>query len=178
MLCGLKKFLVQWCLRKDGTAAVEAALVFPLLLMMLLGTYDMGNALLSNQKVIRASQVTGDLVTRERSVNDAALNEAIQGGELALAPNDTTTYGVDIVSVSFDNNANASILWRETRGNIVPDPNVLDRVTELAEPNSGVVIVIVEYTFKPIFGDFVFGDIPMQEIAFTRGRQSAVVTRT
>jgi Flp pilus assembly protein TadG len=177
MFHGLKNFLRQWCCRKDGTAAVEAALVFPLLLVMLLGTYDMGNAILSDQKLIRASQVTADLVTRERSVDSAALDEAVEGGELAMTPQNIETYGVDIVSVSFDNNSNPSILWRETRGNITPDPDILNRVTELAEPNGGVVIVVVEYTFEPIFGDFVFGDIPMQEVAFARGRQSAVVSR-
>jgi Flp pilus assembly protein TadG len=176
MLRGIQKFLNRWRRDEDGTAAVEAALVFPILLMMLLGTFDMGNAILSNQKVIRASQVTADLVTRERSVNATMLEEAITGGELALAPEDISTYGVDIISVSFDNEGDSAIVWRETR-NMAADPDVLDRVEELAEPNSGVVIVIVQYTFEPIFGDFVFNDIGMEEVAFARGRKSAVVNR-
>ncbi len=177
MFRSLKNFVKRWGCGQEGTSAVEAALVFPILLVMLLGTYDMGNAILSDQKLIRASQVTADLVTRDRSVNTTMLNEAIEGGELAITPQDTENYGVDIVSVSFDNNSNPSILWRETRGNITPDPDVLSRVTDLAEPNGGVVVVIVEYIFEPIFGDFVFGDISMQEVAFARGRQSPVVNR-
>ena len=51
----------------DGLAAIEAALVFPLLLTMLMGTFDLGNAILANTKVVRASQVVADLVTRKRT---------------------------------------------------------------------------------------------------------------
>ncbi len=171
------RFLKRWFEERDAVAAVEAALIFPILLTLLLGTYDMGNAILSDQKVIRASMVTGDLVTRERSVSDADIEEAIQGGELALAPLNTSTYGVDIVSIRFDENAVAEIVWRETR-NMSPNPDVLEAVATLAEANSGVVMVTVQYEFTPLFSDFVIGDIAMQETAFTRGRKTSVVTKS
>ena len=174
---GCGSFFRNWLRNEDGTAAVESALVFPILLMLLLGTFDMGNGILSNQKVIRASQVTGDLVTRERTVTSSSLEEAIDGGELAMQPMPTGSYGVDIVSVSFDDDGDPSIVWRETR-NMPATPDILDRVASLAVPNEGVMVVVVDYTFRPLFSGFVIGDISMQEIAFTRGRKSAVVTRT
>lgn len=170
------KFAVRWAQEKDAVAAVEAALVFPLMLTLLLGTFDLGNGILTNQKVIRASQVAGDLITRERTVDDAGLEEAISASMLALVPESTSTFGIDIVSIRFDDLANPTIVWRETR-NMTADPYVLDRVAPLAEAGNGVVVVLVRYDFHPIFGDFVIGDIGMQEIAFTRGRKSAVVNR-
>lgn len=171
-----KRFFQRWIKEKDGTAAVESALVFPLLLVLLLGTYDMGNAILSDQKAIRASQVTGDLITRERSVSAADIEEAVVAGQLAMVPQNIATYGVDIVSIRFDTTGQPVIVWRETR-NMSPVPDVLDRVETLAEAGNGVVVVTVQYLFEPIFGNFVFGDIPMQEMAFTRGRKSAVVNK-
>jgi Flp pilus assembly protein TadG len=166
----------RWKEEKSGTAAVEAALVFPILIFLLLATYDMGNAIVTDQKVIRASQITGDLITRERTVNDAELEETIFAGELALTPQGTDSYGVDIVSIRFDALANPIIVWRETR-NMTANPDVLTAIESLAEANSGVVVTTVQYSFRPLFGDFIFGDIPMQEMAFTRGRKSAVVNR-
>jgi Flp pilus assembly protein TadG len=161
---------------EDGLAAIEAALVFPLLLTMLMGTFDIGNAIIANTKAIRASQVVADLVTRSASLTTNDIDEAVEAGRLAFQPLDTGSYGVDIASISFDAQSAASIVWRETR-NMTPDPDVLDRVDALASANNGVMVVNIEYTFVPFFAHFITGDITMQEIAFTRGRKSAVVQR-
>ena len=176
MLRWVHSIIKRWHRSHDGVAAVEAALVFPILLTLLLGTFDIGNGVLANQKTIRASQVVGDLITRERSVDTASINEAIEAGELALLPMDVSSYGVDIVSIRFDNNSDPVIVWRQTQG-MAPLADVLDRVDNLAEPGNGVVVVTVQYLFEPIFAGFVVDAIPMQEIAFTRGRKSAVVNR-
>lgn len=166
----------RWYSENDAVAAMEAAFVFPILLVLLLGTFDMGNAILSNQKAIRASQVVADLVTRSRSISSGDLNEAIKAGELAFAPLSSTSYGVDIVSLRFDEDADPQIVWRETR-NMSPKSDVLDAVEALAEADSGVVVVSVQYAFEPVFAGFVINRINMQEIAFARGRKSAVVAR-
>jgi len=165
-----------WC-RDDGLAALEAALVFPLLLTMLVGVYDTGNAIIANTKLVHASQTVADLVTRTRSVSTADVNEAIEAGKLALEPMSTTTFGVDIASIAFDSSAHASVNWRKTQ-NMTADPTVLNRVTDLADENSGVVVVIVKYTYHPFFVGFITGDIHMSEVAFARGRKSAVVTHS
>jgi len=159
----------------DGLAAIEAALVFPVLLALLMGTFDLGNAILANTKVVRASQVVADLVTRKRSVSDADVDEAIEAGRLALEPLDTSSYGVDITSIEFDEDADTAIVWRETE-NMTADPDVLTRVEPLAEENFGVVVVSVRYEYVPFFANFLTGDISMMETAFARGRKSAVVT--
>lgn len=164
----------RWAREEDGLAALEAGIIFPILLTLLLSTFDMGNAILSNQKTIRASQVAADLVTRERVISSADLNEAIEASRLAFEPLNSSSFGIDVVSVRFDEDAHSEIVWRETR-NMTADPDILDRVADLAEPDGGVVVVVVQYIFEPIFAGFVVNDIPMQEIAFARGRQSAVV---
>ncbi len=166
----------KWFKSEDGLAAVEAAMVFPVLLTLFLGTFDLGNAILANQKAIRASQVTADLIARTNSIDDAGISEAIEAGELALNPMSTATYGVDVVSISFDDDANAVIEWRETV-NMPPIPDVLTRVEDLAQAGEGVLVVVVEYDFEPVFAGFIVDTILMREIAFSRGRQGAVIEK-
>jgi Flp pilus assembly protein TadG len=177
MLCvrkKLKRYSLRWIEETDASASAEAALVFPILLMLLLGTFDMGNAVLANQKTIRASQIVADLVTRNMSVSTTEVNESITAGQLAFEPMDSSSYGIDVVSIRFDDEAEPEIVWRETR-NMNANSSVLDDVTSLAEAGNGVVVVTVRYLFEPVFSGFVIGDIPMQEVAFARGRRSAVV---
>lgn len=162
---------------EQGTALVEAGLVFPVLLTMLLGTFDVGNAILANQKAIRASQVTADLITRNRVVNDTIIDDSIEAGELSLTPFPVeTNFGVDVVSIRFDEDEEPEILWRETR-NMSADESVLTDVASLADANNGVVVVNVLYRFEPVFAGFVINEFIMSEVAFSRGRKSATVTK-
>lgn len=177
-LCAL---LRKWTGDERGVAAVEAAFVFPLLAVLMLGTFDIGYGILASQKTVRASQVTADLITRESEVDDDAVNEAVWAGQLSLEPFGVSTYGVDIVSISFDDDADPVIEWRETR-NMSENEDVLSSVLPLADAGEGVVVVTIQYTYEPVFagfsmGSFSIGLIPMQEVAFARGRKSAVVDR-
>lgn len=175
MLKTVYNFIVHtWRKNTDGVAAVEAAMTFPILLTLLLGTFDIGNGILANQKAIRASQITADLVARSSSIDAAGINEAIRAGELALEPLDASSFGVDIVSISFDDEASPVIEWRETR-NRAPMENVFDRVEPLAEAGEGVLVVGITYDFEPVFAGFIVNEIEMEEVAFSRGRKGAVV---
>ena len=164
----------RWARGTDGVAAMEAAMVFPILLTLMLGTFDLGNGILANQKTIRASQVTADLIARDSAIDSAGLDEAIRGGELALEPMDAASFGVDVVSISFDDTATPIIEWRETR-NMTPMADVLARVAPLAEAGEGVLVVGVNYEYNPLFAGFVVNNIQMQEIAFARGRKGAAI---
>lgn len=173
---GFKAWLRHKAGDESGLAATEAALVFPILMTLLLGTFDLGNGILANQKTIRVSQVIADLITREMFVDDEAIDEAIMAGELAMTPMPIDTLGIDIVSVAFDDDGDAQVIWRETR-NMSPSATALDDVAPLSDPGSGVVIVTVQYLFEPLFGGVVVNEIPMIEKAFARGRNSARVNR-
>ncbi len=157
-------------------AAVEAAMIFPIMTLMLLGVYDLGSAILANQKTIRASQVVADLVARGNMITDSDLNEAIEAGRLAFEPLNNTSYGVDIVSIRFDDDGESEIVWRETL-NMTPVADPLTRVEALEDSNEGVVMVSVNYDYVPLFAKFAVNSFAMQEVAFSRGRRSPVVNR-
>lgn len=164
----------RWWKEECALAGVEAAMIFPIMLTLILGVYDIGNAILANQKTIRASQVVADLVARKNIVSASDVSEAVMAGGLAFEPLDSTSYGVDIVSISFDDMSDINIEWRETV-NMDEISDVESRVSSLAAPGEGVVMVAVRYEFTPLFASFVSSSFTMEEVAFSRGRSSPVV---
>ena len=166
----------SWKDGDEGMAAVEAAMIFPIMLSMLLAIFDLGNGILANQKTIRASQVVADLITRQGIVTDDDIFEAIEAGRLALEPLDSSSYGVDIVSVRFDEDENINILWRETVI-MPPAADPYTAVAPLVEANEGVLMVSVRYVYEPLFTAFISNDIEMGEVAFSRGRSSPSISR-
>lgn len=170
---------IQKCSRDEsGTALVEAVLIFPTLLVMLFGIYDVGHAITANHKLITASQVVADLVTRGRTVTTAELDDAIEAARLALQPyaTDQGDFGVDIVSVQFNADDEPVQLWRETRG-MDEQGNLIEKTTGLGTEGEGAVAVTVLYDYEPTFGNFVIEGFRMRETAFARGRRSSTVTR-
>ncbi len=168
--------ICRWKSESHAVASIESAFVFPIMLLLLVGVYDLGNAILVNQKTIRASQVVADLVTRENVITDTSLAEAVEAGRLAFAPLSSESYGIDVISIRFDGDSNSEIAWRETI-NMTPIADPLGRVDSLASPEEGVVIVSIVYEYEPLISGFAINTIGMQETAFSRGRSKSVITR-
>jgi Flp pilus assembly protein TadG len=167
--------IIAWKDSEDGVAMLEAAMLFPPMLTLLLGTFDLGNGIVLSQKTITASQVAADLISRNKTMNATNLDDIIEGSKLAFEPYGSSEYGVDIVSVEFDNNRNPQILWRETQ-NMLPNNDALESVRGLYDSGEGMVIVSVVYAYNPQFAKFFTGEFEFLEVAFTRGRRSATVT--
>lgn len=166
-----------WWAREDGIAATEFSLLFPILLTLLIGVFDMGYGILAAQKTIRASQVTADLIARHKSVTPNDIDEAVAGGQLALVPFNTGVYGYDVISVEFDNDGNVKMppLWRRTGGNMTADDGFTSSLSGLGEAGSGLVVVRVRYAYEPTFSGYLLGTMNFSEIAFMRPRNSPFI---
>lgn len=173
---GFLNIFKNWTRDEDAVAATEAALIFPILLTMLLSLLDIGNAVLTSQKTIRSSQIVADLLARTNVVDDNELADAVQAGQLSFEPFSTESYGYDIVSIRFNDDGNAEIVWRETQ-NMEALSNPLQQAAALSASGGGVLMVAVKYDFEPAFAGFVAEEVQMQEIAFARGRNTGVIER-
>lgn len=166
--------LKNWWHQEDGVAAIEAAMLFPPMVALLLGVYDLGNGIILNGRTITASQVTADLISRDKTVNLSDVNDAIVAAQLVYQPYGLRDFGIDVVSVKFDSQRRPQILWRETR-DMSPNNNAVDNINGIGSPGEGMIVVTVEYTYKPLFAKYFTDDIDMIEIAYARGRRSPTV---
>ena len=168
----------KWLHEQDAVAAIEAALLVPLMLSIMFGVVDVGMALNTNQKVVNATSTMADLLTREENVTNDLFNEAVTAGQLTMAPYDIGPMGYDVAGIKFLTPAKTpTVEWRDTF-NMEPNPSVTADSTGMGNENEGVVAVTVKYTYEPFFSSFVLGAIPMQEVFYARGRKSSFVTRS
>lgn len=165
----------DWRKDEEGTALMESVILFPVLITLLMGCYDIGMGIIINQKTIGASQIIGDLTARNRSVDIGMMNDIVRAGEMALEPHSRNPFGYDIVSVRFDEDGEPEILWRITQ-NMDPDNESVEAAVGLGAEGEGVVIVSSTYVYRPFFTNFVVDEINMKEVAYLRGRRSATVT--
>ena len=161
----------------SGVSAVETAILFPILLMMMTAVYDLGQGVVISQKVNSASQVIGDILARYETVDSLLIDDVINAGELALAPYSTDEIGYDIISVEFDEDGDAFELWRRTF-NMTAENDPLEDAVGLGSEGEGVIIVSVRYEYIPFFNKIIVNNFIMNERAFLKGRKSLTVPCT
>ena len=88
---------------RKGVAAVEFALVVPLMIALYLGTVEMSGGIAINKKVSRVAGTVADLVTQQTSVTEDNLQDIMEIGEAVLNPYklqrpDILVVGIDVHS--------------------------------------------------------------------------------
>lgn len=167
----------KWLKDESAVAAMEAALVFPVMLTMIFGIMDIGTGLLINKKLITASQVASDLIGRQISITDDEINDIVIASRLSLQPFNTGSFGIDIVGIRFSGAAaNATEDWRDTI-NMTPYGSAVTGAAGLGDEGEGVVAVTVQYMYQPYFSGYFINTINMQEVSYVRGRRVPFVSR-
>ncbi|MBI1216349.1 MAG: hypothetical protein GC185_11115 [Alphaproteobacteria bacterium] len=173
------KHIGGWMRDEGATAAIEAARLFPLLILILCGMVDAGMAVATDQKATDASQMISDLLTRNPTVTDADITDAIEAGKLAMLPYSTSSYGVDIMGIQYiGTDLTPTIEWHPTPYNMDENTDMPDHSAGLGAQDEGVVGVTVQYVFEPYFSYYFVGPITMREESYARGRKGKFVTKS
>lgn len=171
---------LRWLNDEKASIAAEAGIFIPILFSMLVAVYDIGTAILVNQKAINASQMTADLIAREISVNDQQVEDVMDAARQAMLPLNLTNFGVAIASVQYNAENEPEILWQDVTGTAeefeVEDAPIQGTIG-LGGEGDGMVVVQVTYEYDPVFSGSFLPTITMREVSYTRGRRLPVVTR-
>lgn len=152
----------------QGAAAVEFAYLAPILLLMLMGTIELGRAINMDRHFTMATAMTGDLVAREEwlgtSDSNAAANlDSMMGAvEHVMHPYDASTLKLGIFSVraSPTNAKDTKVEWRYAFNGKDDVPQKCAHYTlpdGLIDKGGSVIVVESSYLYKPLFADFVPG---------------------
>jgi len=108
--------------RRDrrGIAAIEFALVVPLMLVMYLGTIEISAAVSINRKVSRIASTVADLVTQQTEVTKSDLKGIMEIGEALLFPYNSDSPVITVVAIDVESTypKGGKIVWarRDNKG--------------------------------------------------------------
>ena len=169
-----------------GVAAIEFAMILPVMLIMLLATFDAGNAIAVYMKVRSATYILAAITNQYSTTTPIQSTDmtAITGATSAvLAPYSSSPVVVVIseASISAAKQTTATVVWSATLngtalgvGSSLPLPaslNTTNNNTCSAYP-CYVIYGQVQYTFTPLFGYFAKGGITLSDSVFVTPRSS------
>jgi Flp pilus assembly protein TadG len=172
------KFALTRSLRnEDGIAAIEFALILPVMLLLSMGAIELTDALSARRKVTLASSVLSDLIAQQRDVDGTYASNAFTAVSMIMEPFSSDGVGSVVSSIVVDKDRNAKVAWSLAHGKTSlrkGDPYILPN--ELKVANSSVVIAQVGYSHTPMLGYTLTGTISMSEITYARPRVASQVS--
>jgi Flp pilus assembly protein TadG len=166
--------------RTEGFAAVEFAMVVPIMITMFIGTVEMSEAYTLARRVVTISGSVADLVTQSSSVKTADLQDIMRIADSLLAGYDPSPLQVVIVSVIANAEGKVLVDWSYDRTGGAPYPpgaEYNDLPTGLIGAGQSVVVAQVKYAFDPPIGKYILGSVNLIEKFHLQPRQSTSVAR-
>lgn len=170
--------------RKDagGVAAIEFAMVVPLMIMMFVGTVEFSQIITVDRRVSQVASATADLVARTKSLTAAEMDGVMQVvGEL-VKPYDATLLKLTVMNVkaSPTDALDTKVCWHRTHNGGVSTPANNSAYTlpvGVLEQGDSVIVTEVEYDYTPlIFNQFITGPKKLEEKFYLKPRLSSFVT--
>ncbi|WP_244443109.1 TadE/TadG family type IV pilus assembly protein [Bradyrhizobium sp. Ai1a-2] len=173
-----------------GVAAIEFALVVPIMLVLFFGTVEVGSLVAIQRKLALVARGASDLTSQSLdSVNTAAMQNVFAASGAIMLPYSLTPLTATVSEVFIDKNGIAKIQWSQSatvalvggfpEAALKQSPRKpKDTVTVpggLLIPNTWLIWSEVSYDYTPIVGYVLKTKVTRKDESYTRPRQSLCV---
>jgi Flp pilus assembly protein TadG len=153
-----RPFLARLKASTDGIAAVEFAYLAPIMLLIFAGAFELSRAIGVDRRFSIITAMTGDLVSREKDVDQSKLDGMMEAIDHVMKPYDPSTLQIGVISVQVEKDI-PKVKWTYSH-NQAPVPQKCSTVgTDDIPPglvaNGGSVILVKsKYTYAPFFVNY------------------------
>jgi Flp pilus assembly protein TadG len=175
----ITKGLARFNRDERGVAAVEIALLLPLMVSLYLGVVQLSQAVAARSNVTLTARTISDLVSRVSTINDADMTNALNASAAVMAPFPVGKLKVTVSSVNIDANGKATISWSDTlNGSARAVGSVVTLPTALNVASTSLIWAEVQYAYTPAIGYVITGTLALKDQMFMGPRVSNSVART
>ncbi len=167
---------------KRGVAAVEFAMVAPLMVMMFIGAVEFSQVITVDRRVSQVASSAADLVARTKEMTTSDMDGVMEVVEQIVKPYDHTLLKMTILNVaaSATDETDTKVCWAASHngGTGSYSPNQTYALpTGVVEKGDSVIVAEVEYDYQPlIFDKWITTTKKLEEKFYLKPRLSAFVT--
>ncbi len=163
---------------KKGLAAVEFALIAPVMVMMFYGATELSSAVDCNSRVSRVSSTVADLVAQETTVATTDTTNIFNAANAILYPYASANAKIVVSSLVADaTTGKVTVAWSDaqnTAKRTTPPANI---PSGILPAGSSVIYAEVTYVFTPAVSYFL-GTVNLTNNFYAKPRRSVKVLHT
>lgn len=158
----MRRLRATWRLWRDqrGVAAVEFALILPVLIMLYFGTIETASLFTADRRVANVAGTIGDLVSRaKKTITEDEINDYFQAASAIMLPLPTGPLRQTVSLIAIDSEGAATVVWsRPFNGGIERAdgsdyPLPADETINVVGREEGLLVASeVIYSYRPLFG--------------------------
>jgi Flp pilus assembly protein TadG len=187
------KLLRKFARGAGGMAAVEFALIAPVMMVLFFGLVELCSALNAHQKVTSVASTAADLVGQAKTLTAGDLDDVFAASSAIMTPFSGNDMSIVITSIGGSGRRNiGTVLWSVTNGHGTAH-NVGDTITvgnpdELGDGDTGLlpadcesgaqcslILAEVSYNYTSSYARVITGDLPMTDTFYTKPRRVVAV---
>lgn len=160
---------------RGGAAAVEFALIAPIMLLMYFGMAEITQGLLANRRASHVTAALGDLVAQYPSLTEAQVTDIFTISTALMAPMPASGLSMRVTSIAIDNDGKATARWSKTSGGTAltamdKDATVTDVPTDLVVANEALLRADTEYSFNSAVKQVLPNEIKFKHTTYLKPR--------
>lgn len=172
----------QFMRDRRGVSAIEFAMIAPILILMYVGTAEIGNLLTVYRRTATVAATASDLTAQVKSVSTGDLQDIVSASSSILTPYDPAPLKIVLSSVVADQNNKTTVAWSYASKGAGRAVNSAYAVPAgLTEAGSSVIVAEITYAFTPLLDlteVFSPGAFDIKRTFYTRPRRSLAVAKT
>lgn len=186
--------LIRFRKDKKGLAAVEFALILPLLITLFFGVVEVSMMMSARASVTSVASVTADLVAQKSTLTPSDITNVFTAASAILYPNSVGNATIEIYSITDNNNATGKVAWSckkvganaattgpttppagSTGGDVIKAGNLDANGVPQYGGSGSVIIGKITYSYSSPTTKVVTGTTSMTNIFYARPRRVAVI---
>lgn len=162
---------------RRGAAAVEFALVAPMLIVFHLGVVETVDAWEAHRRVAHIASTLADLTAQNRTVDTTTMNDILQAGNVLITPYASSALQERVASLSASATGVVTLDWsvQTTNWSQSGSPSV---PADYLNANESVIVADVVFAHKSIFALVMPKAMTMKARAYLRPRLSDKIPKT
>jgi Flp pilus assembly protein TadG len=160
----------------SGIAAVEFAMILPIMLVLFFGTVEMSNGVAVYRKVTLMAHTLSDLTSQSQEVQDSELSNFFAASTAVMMPYSSTPISQTITELWVNPSGQVFVQWSSGTAPLTPGSPFASLPPNLAVANSYVIFSQVSYLYTPVVG-YVMAKtgVTLSDFSYTRPRVFACV---
>jgi len=164
---------------RSGVAAIEFAMLLPMMITLFLGSVELSTGVAINRKATIAAHTVADLASQYTNITNADMTNILNAATDIVYPYPSGSLQTVVSELAIDGQGNATVVWSDTlNGTARTVGSSVTISSNLATPNTYLLLGETTYNFKPSYGYVVTGTLPLNDQIYMRPRQSNAVTRS
>jgi Flp pilus assembly protein TadG len=173
----MKKLVAKFIKNVRAIAAVEFALIAPVMITLFFGTIEICNALICQEKVTSIASTAADLVAQDSSISSTQMSDVFNALDAIIYPYKAASASVIVTSIILNSKGKPVVDWSQAHNDTAHKPGDSMTVPDgLITTGGSVIFAEIKYAYSSPTTKFFTKDFVMQDSFYARPRKSATVT--